>query len=167
MDEVNKEQITDARNIVSRLMDNLKTFVVGKDAMMELGLITLLSNGHLLIEGVPGLGKTTLAKTIAFSTGCTFKRIQFVPDLLPSDITGTSIYNQKTGEFNFHPGPIMSQVVLADEINRSPSKSQSALLEAMEEGQSTIDGITHSMPKPFFVIATLPWNIPITGGSAR
>ena len=155
MKENNNDQIERARDVVTRLMDNVKHFVVGKDAMMELGLITLLSNGHLLIEGVPGLGKTTLAKTIAFSTGCTFKRIQFVPDLLPSDITGTSIYNQKTGEFNFHPGPIMSQVVLADEINRSPSKSQSALLEAMEEGQSTIDGITHSMPKPFFVIATL------------
>jgi len=116
--------------------------------------VALLCRGHLLIEDVPGTGKTMLAKAIARSLGCSFRRIQFTPDLLPSDVTGLSIYNQKTAEFEFRPGPIMAQIVLADEINRATPKTQSALLECMEERQATIDGITHRMPEPFLVIAT-------------
>ena len=121
---------------------------------VRLALVALLCRGHLLIEDVPGTGKTMLAKAIARSLGCSFRRIQFTPDLLPSDVTGLSIYNQKTQEFEFRPGPIMSQVVLADEINRATPKTQSALLECMEERQATIDGVTHPMPDPFLVIAT-------------
>ncbi|MBI4282048.1 MAG: MoxR family ATPase [Chloroflexi bacterium] len=129
--------------------------MVGKERAIEHSLVALFSGGHLLIEDVPGLGKTTLARAIAVSSGCGFKRIQFVPDLLPSDITGVNIYSQKTGEFEFRPGPIMTQVVLADEINRAPSKTQAALLEAMEERQITVDGVTRDMGRPFFIIATL------------
>jgi MoxR-like ATPase len=121
---------------------------------VRLALVALLCRGHVLIEDVPGTGKTVLAKSIAKSLGCTFRRIQFTPDLLPSDVTGLSIYNQKTQEFEFRPGPIMSQVVLADEINRATPKTQSALLECMDERQATIDGVTHAMPDPFLVIAT-------------
>jgi MoxR-like ATPase len=121
---------------------------------VQLALVALLCRGHLLIEDVPGTGKTVLAKAIARSLGSSFRRIQFTPDLLPSDVTGLSIYNQKTQEFEFRPGPIMSQVVLADEINRATPKTQSALLECMEERQATIDGISHQMPDPFLVIAT-------------
>jgi MoxR-like ATPase len=127
---------------------------VGKHREVRIALVALLCRGHLLIEDVPGTGKTVLAKAIARSIGCTFRRIQFTPDLLPSDVTGLSIYNQKTQEFEFRPGPIMAQVVLADEINRATPKTQSALLECMEERQATIDGITHMMPEPFLVIAT-------------
>ncbi|MBA3778281.1 MAG: MoxR family ATPase [Chloroflexi bacterium] len=117
-------------------------------------MVALLCQGHLLIEDVPGTGKTVLAKAIARSLGCSFRRIQFTPDLLPSDVTGLSIYNQKTQEFEFKPGPIMAQIVLADEINRATPKTQSALLEAMEEHQATVDGTTYKMPEPFLVIAT-------------
>src|SRR4026208_1755682 len=133
---------------------NVEKVIVGKHAEVRLALVALLCQGHLLIEDVPGTGKTVLAKAIARSLGCTFRRIQFTPDLLPSDVTGLSIFNQKTREFEFRPGPIMSQVVLADEINRATPKTQSALLEAMEERQATIDGTTHPMPDPFLVIAT-------------
>ena len=116
--------------------------------------MALLSQGHVLLEDVPGLGKTTLAKALARSLGCAFHRLQFTPDLLPSDITGVSIFNQKTAEFEFRPGPIMSQIVLADEINRAGPRTQSALLEAMEERQATVDGVTRPLPRPFLVIAT-------------
>ena len=137
-----------------RVLANVERVIVGKHHEVRLALVALLCRGHLLIEDVPGTGKTVLAKAIARSLGCSFRRIQFTPDLLPSDVTGLSIYNQKTQEFEFRPGPIMSQVVLADEINRATPKTQSSLLECMEERQSTIDGTTYPMPDPFLVIAT-------------
>jgi len=137
-----------------RVQSNVERVIVGKHREVRLALVALFSRGHLLIEDVPGTGKTVLAKAIARSLGCSFRRIQFTPDLLPSDVTGLSIYNQKTQEFEFRAGPIMAQVVLADEINRATPKTQSALLECMEERQSTIDGTTHKMPEPFIVIAT-------------
>ncbi len=128
--------------------------MVGKRVAIELAVIALISQGHLLIEDAPGVGKTMLARSLAKSINCSFKRIQFTPDMLPGDITGVSIYNQKIGDFEFRPGPITAQVVLADEINRGTPKVQSALLEAMEERQITVDGITHKMPSPFQVLAT-------------
>jgi MoxR-like ATPase len=137
-----------------KLVANVERVIVGKHEEVRLALVALLCQGHLLIEDVPGTGKTVLAKALARSLGCTFRRIQFTPDLLPSDVTGLSIYNQKTQEFEFKPGPIMAQIVLADEINRATPKTQSALLECMEERQATIDGITYRMPEPFLVIAT-------------
>ncbi len=137
-----------------RVIANVERVIVGKHREVRLALVALLCRGHLLIEDVPGTGKTVLAKAISRSLGCSFRRIQFTPDLLPSDVTGLSIYNQKTREFEFRPGPIMSQVVLADEINRATPKTQSALLECMEERQATVDGTTWSMPDPFLVIAT-------------
>jgi MoxR-like ATPase len=137
-----------------RVVANVERVIVGKHHEVRLALVALLCRGHLLIEDVPGTGKTVLAKAIARSLGCTFRRIQFTPDLLPSDVTGLSIYNQKTQEFEFKPGPIISQIVLADEINRATPKTQSSLLECMEERQATIDGVTHAMPDPFLVIAT-------------
>ena len=148
-------QLAEASQIAHRLLDNVKKVIVGKEGAIELSLVALMAQGHLLIEDVPGLGKTTLARTIALSSGCSFKRIQFVPDLLPSDITGVNIYSQKTGEFEFRPGPIMTQMVLADEINRAPSKTQAALLESMEEHRTTVDGVTYQLSRPFFIIATL------------
>ena len=137
-----------------RVLANVERVIVGKHHEVRLALVALLCRGHLLIEDVPGTGKTVLAKAIARSLGCSFRRIQFTPDLLPSDVSGLSIYNQKTQEFEFRPGPIFSQVVLADEINRATPKTQSALLECMEERQATIDGTTYQMPDPFLVIAT-------------
>lgn len=136
------------------ILSNIGKVILGKPQELELALIALLSQGHLLIEDVPGTGKTTLAKAIARSFGCSFQRIQFVPDILPSDITGVSIFNQKTGEFEFRPGPIFGQIILADEINRASPKTQAALLECMEERQVTVEGITRKMPRPFLVIAT-------------
>ena len=137
-----------------KVVANVERVIVGKHQEVRLALVALLCQGHLLIEDVPGTGKTGLAKAIARSLGCTFRRIQFTPDLLPSDVTGLSIYNQKTQEFEFRPGPIMAQIVLADEINRATPKTQSALLECMEERQATMDGVTYRMPEPFLVIAT-------------
>jgi MoxR-like ATPase len=137
-----------------KVVANVERVIVGKHEEVRLALVALLCQGHLLIEDVPGTGKTVLAKALARSLGCTFRRIQFTPDLLPSDVTGLSIYNQKTQEFEFKPGPIMAQIVLADEINRATPKTQSALLECMEERQATIDGVTYRMPEPFLVIAT-------------
>jgi MoxR-like ATPase len=137
-----------------KVVASVERVIVGKHHEVRLALVALLCQGHLLIEDVPGTGKTVLAKAIARSLGCTFRRIQFTPDLLPSDVTGLSIFNQKTQEFEFRPGPIMAQIVLADEINRATPKTQSALLECMEERQATIDGVTHPMPDPFLVIGT-------------
>jgi MoxR-like ATPase len=128
--------------------------MVGKEEVIRLVFSSLLAQGHVLIEDAPGVGKTTLAKAVAKAVGCSFSRIQFTPDLLPSDITGTSVYNQKTGEFDFRPGPVFANVVLADEINRATPKTQSALLECMEELQVTTDGATRPVPRPFLVIAT-------------
>ncbi|MES2209065.1 MAG: MoxR family ATPase [Chloroflexota bacterium] len=137
-----------------KVLANVERVIVGKHREVRFALVALLCRGHLLIEDVPGTGKTVLAKAIARSLGCSFRRIQFTPDLLPSDVTGMSIYNQRTQEFEFRPGPIMSQVVLADEINRATPKTQSSLLECMEERQATVDGTTWPMPDPFLVIAT-------------
>lgn len=142
------------REVLQAIRDNVERAIVGKRREIELALVALACQGHLLIEDVPGVGKTVLAKAMARSLGCTFKRIQFTPDLLPSDVTGVSIYNQKTGEFEFRPGPIVAEVVLADEINRATPKAQASLLEAMEERQITVDGRTHALPRPFIVLAT-------------
>ena len=146
--------MSNIQQVGDKVLANVERVIVGKHHEVRLALVALMCRGHLLIEDVPGTGKTVLAKAIARSLGCSFRRIQFTPDLLPSDVTGLSIYNQKTQEFEFRPGPIMSQVVLADEINRATPKTQSALLESMEERQSTIDGVSHKMPDPFLVIAT-------------
>jgi len=137
-----------------RLQANIEKVIVGKSSVIELLTVALLTPGHVLIEDVPGLAKTMLAKSLAKSLGCSFQRVQFTPDLLPSDITGVSIFNQKTQEFDYRAGPLMSQIILADEINRAGPRTQSALLEAMEERQVTVDGITRSVPQPFLVIAT-------------
>ncbi len=137
-----------------KIIDNINTVIVGKESAIEKAVAALIAGGHILIEDVPGVGKTVLAKSLATTIGCSFRRIQFTPDLLPTDITGVSIYNQDTREFEFKPGPILSQVVLADEINRATPKSQSALLEAMEENQVTVDGTTHLLDRPFIVVAT-------------
>ncbi|GAB4465453.1 MAG: MoxR family ATPase [Armatimonadaceae bacterium] len=139
---------------IRSVVERVETVIVGKRETVELAVVSLLCNGHLLIEDIPGVGKTTLAKSLALSLGCAFKRIQFTPDLLPSDITGTYIYNQRNQEFDFRPGPVFANIVLADEINRATPKTQAALLECMEEGQVTSDGTTHTLPRPFFVIAT-------------
>jgi MoxR-like ATPase len=146
--------VTKIQETGDKVLANVERVIVGKHHEVRLALVALLCRGHLLIEDVPGTGKTVLAKAIARSLGCSFRRIQFTPDLLPSDVTGLSIYNQKTQEFEFRPGPIMAQVVLADEINRATPKTQSSLLECMEERQATIDGVTYGMPDPFLVIAT-------------
>jgi MoxR-like ATPase len=146
--------IVDVRGLAARLAENVEQVIIGKHLEVQSTLIALLCQGHVLVEDVPGVGKTMLAKAIARSIGCTFKRIQFTPDLLPSDVTGVSIYNQKNGEFEYRPGPIMAQIVLADEINRATPKTQSALLEAMEERQVTVDGVTYPLPRAFIVLAT-------------
>ena len=139
---------------IERVVRNVERVIVGKRREVELAVVALVCQGHVLIEDVPGVGKTILARSLARSVGCTFKRIQFTPDLLPTDVTGVSIYNQKTGEFEYRPGPVMAQVVLADEINRATPKTQSALLESMEERQVTVDGHTYRLPRPFLVLAT-------------
>ena len=158
-------QVTDNQDLVNRefdnphavltqVVENVEQVIVGKSKAVQLCLVALLCGGHVLLEDVPGVGKTMLVRSLAKTLGCSFKRIQFTPDLLPSDVTGVSIYNQKTNEFEFRPGPIMGNVILADEINRTSPKTQSALLEAMEEGSVTVDGITHDLPTPFLVMAT-------------
>ena len=146
--------IDKAQGLIEKIINNVETVMVGKRGVIELAVIALLSQGHLLIEDAPGVGKTMLARSLAKSIHCSFKRIQFTPDMLPGDVTGVSIYNQKISDFEFRPGPITAQVVLVDEINRATPKVQSALLEAMEERQVTVDGITHQMPSPFHILAT-------------
>jgi MoxR-like ATPase len=148
-----KETYSSTRT-AQEIVENVAKVIIGKKPVIERALAAVIAQGHLLIEDVPGVGKTMLAKSISVSIGCTFKRIQFTPDLLPSDIVGVSIYNQGTGEFQFRPGPVMSQVVLVDEINRATPKTQSALLEAMEELQVSVDGVTRPLERPFVVMAT-------------
>ena len=143
-----------ATSIAREIVDNVSKVIVGKQPVIERALAAVIAKGHILIEDVPGVGKTMLAKSISSSIGCSFKRIQFTPDLLPSDIVGVSIYNQSTREFQFRPGPVMAQIVLVDEINRATPKTQSALLEAMEELQVSVDGVTRPLEQPFIVMAT-------------
>jgi MoxR-like ATPase len=140
--------------MASRLREGVQRIIVGKSDVIDLAIITLLCRGHILVEDVPGIGKTTMSKALAQSLGCTFKRIQFTPDLMPTDVLGVNVFNQKSNEFEFYAGPIFSQVLLADEINRATPRTQSALLEAMQERQSTIDGVTMPLPRPFLVMAT-------------
>jgi MoxR-like ATPase len=142
------------QNFAEKVAANIEKVIVGKRGPVDLAVICLLCQGHLLIEDVPGVGKTVLARSIALSLGCSFSRIQFTPDMLPSDVTGVSIFNQVTRQFEFRAGPVMSQIVLSDEINRATPKTQASLLEAMEERQITVDGTTHPLPKPFMVLAT-------------
>ncbi len=146
--------MTEIAQTARALRENIQKVIVGKDTIIDLTLVALLTGGHLLLEDVPGTGKTTLAKAVAASLGCTFRRIQFTPDLLPSDVTGIYFYNQKLQEFEFRPGPIISQILLADEINRATPRTQSSLLEAMQERQVTVDIQTHPLPRPFLVLAT-------------
>ncbi len=142
------------QEIAERISGSVGHVILGKSNEIRLTALGLLCRGHVLLEDIPGVGKTMLAKSLARAVGCTFNRIQFTPDMLPSDITGVSIYNPKTREFEFRPGPIMAQIVLADEINRATPKTQSALLEAMEEGQMTVDGVTYRLSNPFLIMAT-------------
>lgn len=142
------------QTFTERVLANVRKVIVGKDEQIRLTILALLCEGHVLIEDVPGVGKTMLARSIARSIGCSFSRVQFTPDMLPSDVTGVSIFNQKNLEFEFRPGPVMAQIVLTDEINRATPKTQSALLEAMEEGQITVDTRTYDLPRPFTVLAT-------------
>jgi MoxR-like ATPase len=151
MENMNIQQIRDA---AIKVKENVERVIVGKGEVVEMAIIALLCEGHILIEDVPGLGKTVLAKSLAKSLGCSFRRIQCTPDLLPSDITGTYVFNQRTSDFEFRPGPVISQVVLADEINRATPRTQSALLEAMQEHQVTAEGETKPLPRPFLVLAT-------------
>jgi len=142
------------QEVAQRLRENIQKVIVGKDEVINLTLTVVLCEGHMLLEDVPGIGKTTLARALASSLGCAYRRIQFTPDLLPTDVTGLNWFNQKKQEFEFRPGPVMSQVVLADEINRATPRTQSALLKAMQERQVTMDGVTHPLPRPFLVMAT-------------
>ena len=137
-----------------KILDNVEKVIVGKRRQVILSLVSWLGEGHILLEDVPGVAKTMLARALARTVGCTFKRVQCTPDLLPTDVTGASIFNQKTAEFEFRPGPIFAQIVLADEINRATPRTQSALLEAMAEGRVTVDGVTHELAPPFLVVAT-------------
>lgn len=141
-------------SLCRKIIDNISRVMVGKESSIELLLVALLADGHVLVEDIPGLGKTLLAKSLARSIGGSFKRVQFTPDLLPADITGFNVYNQQTGQFTFQPGPVMANVLLADEINRTIPRTQSSLLESMEERQVTVDGRTYPLPHPFFVMAT-------------
>ncbi len=151
---ISQEMVSQVSQAAARVKENIGRVLVGKGEAVELTLAAVLSGGHILVEDVPGIGKTTLARALAGSLDCAFRRIQFTPDLMPSDITGVNYFNQKTGDFEFRPGPVLSQVVLADEINRATPRTQSALLEAMGERQLTIDEVTIPLPAPFLVIAT-------------
>jgi MoxR-like ATPase len=146
--------MSQVQDFANQVIENIEQVIIGKRTAIELAVVGLLSRGHVLIDDVPGVGKTMLARSLARSLGCDFKRIQFTPDMLPSDVTGVSIFNQVSREFEFRPGPVMAQIVLADEINRATPKTQSSLLEAMQEEQVTVDGITHPLPRPFMVLAT-------------
>ena len=146
--------MTDVKAFGEKLLENLEKVVVGKHSALEMVVIGLLCQGHVLIEDVPGVGKTVMARAMSKSLGCVFNRVQFTPDMLPSDVTGVSIFNQESRKFEFRPGPIFGQVILADEINRATPKTQAALLEAMDERQVTVDGVTHPLPRPFMVLAT-------------
>lgn len=154
INEENSRQVRQVQDATRLIRQNTGRVIVGKEAVVDLLMVALLCEGHILFEDVPGIGKTTLAKTLARSLGCSFQRIQFTPDLLPSDITGITFYNQKNGAFEFRPGPLLAQIVLADEINRATPRTQSALLEAMEERQISIERETIALPRPFVVIAT-------------
>ncbi|MBD3291808.1 MAG: AAA domain-containing protein [Armatimonadia bacterium] len=144
----------EAAAVCSRIADNVERVIVGKREAVERSLVAMIARGHVLLEDVPGVGKTMLARSLAASIGGDFRRVQFTPDLLPTDVTGVSIYDQRAGEFSFRPGPVFANIVLADEINRASPRTQSSLLEAMEERQVTVDGVTHELPRPFMVIAT-------------
>ncbi len=154
MTDSHDDHLTQALGTGSRIVANVKKVIVGKDYTVKLGVASLLSRGHILIEGVPGVGKTMFARSMARSIGASFRRIQCTADLLPSDITGVYVFDQKTQEFHFRPGPVMANIVLVDEVNRASPKTQSALLECMEEHQITIEGVTHPTPEPFVVLAT-------------
>ena len=149
------QSIATVRDLAGRVRENVQRVIVGKSASIDLAVIALLCRGHVLIEDVPGTGKTTLTKALAASLNCEFHRIQFTPDLVPADVLGINYFNMRSGEFEFRPGPIFSQVLLADEINRATPRTQSALLEAMQERQASIDGVTSALPDPFMVLATL------------
>ncbi|GAE88095.1 MoxR-like ATPases [Acetivibrio straminisolvens JCM 21531] len=140
--------------ILNKIVSNIEKVIVGKKKSIQLILLSLICDGHVLIEDVPGVGKTSIVSSLAKSVNASFKRIQFTPDTLPSDITGFTMYNQKESKFEYHPGSIMSQIILADEINRTSPKTQASLLEAMEEKQVTVDGVTYNLPRPFMVLAT-------------
>ena len=146
--------VENIQRMAARIRENVQRVIVGKDEAINLAIIALLCRGHILVEDAPGIGKTTLAKALAQSLHCTFKRIQFTPDLMPTDVLGVNFYNQRTGDFQFRGGPIFSQLLLADEINRATPRTQSSLLEAMQERQATIDGETRRLPEPFLVMAT-------------
>ncbi|NMB54915.1 MAG: MoxR family ATPase [Leptolinea sp.] len=150
----NDNELRHAQELGTRILGNLEKVIFGKRSVLELVITGLFSGGHILVEDVPGVGKTILARSLAISTGCTFARIQFTPDLLPGDITGVSVFDQKKNTFEFRPGPVFTQILLADEINRATPKAQSALLEAMGENQVSVDNVTRELPRPFFVIAT-------------
>jgi MoxR-like ATPase len=152
--EITTVDVAPVADLAQELEQNIERVIVGKRNVIELMLVALLCEGHVLLEDVPGVGKTMLAKSLSRSLDCSFTRVQFTPDLLPTDITGVSVYNQKTGDFEYRAGPVMSQIVLADEINRASPRTQSALLEAMQEQQVTVDGVTRPLPRPFLVLAT-------------
>jgi MoxR-like ATPase len=148
------QTVAEPKALIGQLIAGVERAMVGKRREIEYVLVALLAGGHVLVEDVPGVGKTTLVRALATTLGCSFRRIQFTPDLLPSDVTGVSVYNQATSQFEFRPGPVFSQILLADEINRTSPKTQSALLESLEERQVTIDGVSHPLPSPFLVLAT-------------
>jgi MoxR-like ATPase len=154
VETTHENTLSNIKLVADRIVENVEKVIIGKTSEVQMTLVGLLCRGHLLIEDVPGVGKTMLAKALAKSIGTTFNRIQFTPDMLPSDVTGVSIFNQQTRQFEFRAGPIMAQIVLSDEINRATPKTQAALLEAMEEKQVTVDGVTHMLPAPFMVLAT-------------
>ena len=149
-----EKNVSQVQELANKIRENVQKAIVGKDEAINIALVALLCKGHILVEDVPGIGKTTLGKALSASLGCSFKRIQFTPDLMPNDVLGVNFFNQKSSEFEFRPGPIFSQVILADEINRATPRTQSALLEAMQETQVTIEGVTMELPQPFLVIST-------------